>query len=284
MLGSILVGLDRCSHADVLTTLGIRWARRSGATLVGLGIVDEPGIRAIEPAWAVGGNQARDPVYYRGYEGRMADIGGQVHEMLEQFAARCGAEGVAHEEVKLVGAPFELIEEQVQSCDMILLARCSHFRFTTRDSDRDETFEKVSKKSPRPLVVVPGDECPPEGPVSVAYDGSLQSARALAAFQATGVGVSGQVHIISVNSSLSEATRHAEQARKFLGYHQIQAVPVALGVSGDPAKVILEQVDRLGATLLVMGAYGDSAMRELFMGSVTQTVLKESRVPVFCYH
>jgi hypothetical protein len=74
MLGSILIGLDTPRQADTLVELGIRWAKPTGATLVGLGIVDEPGIRAIEPAFPIGGTPGVDPVIHMGYEARMADV------------------------------------------------------------------------------------------------------------------------------------------------------------------------------------------------------------------
>ena len=54
--------------------------------------------------------------------------------------------------------------------------------------------------------------------------------------------------------------------------------------AAPPAEVILEQARQLGARLLVMGAYGQPAIREFFFGSVTRTVLKESPVPLFLYH
>ena len=73
MLRSILVGLDTSEHAEVLAELGIRWARRFGASLAGLAIVDEPGIRAIEPLGPIGGTPGVNPVYYVGYENRMAE-------------------------------------------------------------------------------------------------------------------------------------------------------------------------------------------------------------------
>ncbi|HZW30607.1 MAG TPA: universal stress protein [Isosphaeraceae bacterium] len=212
MLGVILIGLDRPSRVAALAELGIRWARWSGARLVGLGIVDEPSVRAIEPAWPVGGTPDADPVYYRGYEGRLTELDRQVGQLLEQFAACCGEAGVAHVEVKAVGSPHELIERQAHSCDLSLLARGSHFRFTRRDDEGDETLKRVLEQAPRPLVVVPGTTVS-EGPVVFASDGSLQAARALAAFQATGLAKSGQVHIVSVDASVSEAAHLAQRAR-----------------------------------------------------------------------
>ena len=228
----------RPSTCAVVAELGIRWAQRSGATLVGLGIVDEPGIRAIEPAWPVGGTPGVDPVYYMGYEARLADVHRQVGQLLEQFAARCAEAGVAHAEVKAVGSPHELIAAEAQSCDLVLLARGSHFRFTARDDDSDEILKKVLKNTPRPIVVVPATPFP-DGPIVIAYDGSLQAARALAAFQTTGLGESREVHIISVDASAAVAAQHAERARKFLQPPQDRGGPPRARVlrpagQGDP--------------------------------------------------
>jgi nucleotide-binding universal stress UspA family protein len=283
MLGSILIGLDRPDHGEALAALAIRWARQSGAKLVGLAIVDEPGIRAIEPVRPVGGTPGVDPVYYEGYKVRLAEVDRQAERLLEQFAARCAEADVAHTELKAVGSPHELIEQEAQACDLILLARGSHFRCMRRDDEGDETLKRILKDAPRPLVVLPGSTAQ-DGPAVVAYDGSLQAARALAAFHATGLGKSGQIYIVSVDRSATQAAKHTERARQFLLYHKIEAVPVALGCSTDPAKVMLEQVERLGASLLVMGAYGQPILREFVVGSVTRTMLKHSRVPLFLFH
>ena len=70
----------------------------------------------------------------------------------------------------------------------------------------------------------------------IAYDGSLQAARELAAFEATGLGDSGQVHIVSVDSSAADAKDHAEIARQFLSYHKIEAAIVALKSSDAAGK------------------------------------------------
>jgi nucleotide-binding universal stress UspA family protein len=118
----------------------------------------------------------------------------------------------------------------------------------------------------------------------VAYDGSLQAARALAAFQSTGIAESGRLHVLTMDSNSLDAGRHAERALKYLRFHKIEAVPHVLPMSSDPARVILEHVSRLEAGLLVMGAYGQPVLREFFVGSVTRTMLEECPVPVFCYH
>ena len=122
------------------------------------------------------------------------------------------------------------------------------------------------------------------GEVVVAYDGSLQSARALYAAAFSVLESEAKVHIVSAASARTEAARAADQAIAFLRLHQVDAVPHAIESGGDPATVVLEQADRLRAGLIVMGAYGEPVLREFFLGSVSRTILKESKVPVFLAH
>jgi nucleotide-binding universal stress UspA family protein len=120
--------------------------------------------------------------------------------------------------------------------------------------------------------------------VLVAYDGSLPAARALQAFQASGLHAGRGIHIVSVAEDHVEAARNTDRAAEFLRFHEINADSHPLAPSASPAEVILDQVRRLNAGLLVMGAYGQPTLREFFLGSVTRTVLKESTVPLFLYH
>ncbi len=155
MLRSILIGIDTTGSSIVAERLGARWARRSGAMLVGLGIVDEPGIRAIEPAGPVGGKPSVDSIYYMGYPARLEKVHEQVRQALDQFADRCTEADIAHAQLKRVGSPHEQIAQEAQSCDVILIARGSGFRFITGDVENDDTLKKVLKDAPRPVVVVP---------------------------------------------------------------------------------------------------------------------------------
>jgi nucleotide-binding universal stress UspA family protein len=90
--------------------------------------------------------------------------------------------------------------------------------------------------------------------------------------------------VVSVAAEHATAARHADRAVEFLRSHEINVCPRPLASAAPPAEVILEQARQLGARLLVMGAYGQPAIREFFFGSVTRTVLKESPVPLFLYH
>jgi nucleotide-binding universal stress UspA family protein len=122
------------------------------------------------------------------------------------------------------------------------------------------------------------------GPVLVAYDGSLPAARAVQAFQATGLGEGCDVHVLCVDPDFTQAARDADRAAEFLRFHDCKAVAHPLASQETPAKVILEEVRKLDPRLLVLGAYGTRGWREFLFGSVTGSVLKASPVPLFLYH
>jgi nucleotide-binding universal stress UspA family protein len=284
VLRSILIGLDTPEHVGAFAELGIRWAKRFGAALAGLAIVDETGIRAIEPLGSIGGKAGVNPVYYMGYENRMDEHRLRAAGLLADFAARCGQAGVAHEEVTGIGAPHEVIAREAGARDLILLPLRSHFQFTAREDEPDDgLLKRVLKDTPRPVVVVP-ESATPEGPVVIAYDGSLQADRALLAFEATGLGKPGPVHVVGVDADPAEATRRAERGRHFLELHGIRAASHAVQSAAPPAVVILEEARRLGAGLLVMGAYGQPVLREFFLGSATRSLLAECPIPMFLFH
>lgn len=274
---SMLVGLDGSSYSTAAVELGIRWARRSNALLVGLGIIDEPGIVqpvAIPPGGAAF-QQSRNQTL-------LADARHKVEAYLEQFTLRCAEAGVSSKVLEDVGDPADRIMLEAQCYDLILLGRETHFAFETQ-AGADDALRHVVQFGPRPVVAVP--EKPAGGnTVVVAYDGSAQAARALQAFQAVGWDGSSPIHVVSVHAEHREAARCADRAVEFLGFHGIKAEPHALAGSENTPGLLLEQARRLDAGLVVMGAYGQPRWKELFFGSVTRTMLRESDLPLFLDH
>ena len=52
---------------------------------------------------------------------------------------------------------------------------------------------------------------------------------------------------------------------------------------GAPAAAVVEDAERWGADMLVMGAYGHSRIRSMIIGSVTEELLRGCRLPVFLF-
>ncbi len=277
MLRCMLVGLDGSEYSTATVELGIRWAQRHGAGLVGLGVLDAPTI--CKPQLMPPGGSA-----YKAHRdaGLIVDASRKVAQFLEDCVRRCSEAHVEYQVRQEAGSPAERILLEAQRSDLILLGQRTFFHFETQRQP-DETLHAVVKRSPRPVVAVPATL--PEGrAVVVAYDGGVHATRALQLFQTLGLDMSCDVHVVCVDSHQEQADRSAEYAVSFLKAHKIDARPYALATSAPPAHVILEQAHKLQATLIVMGAYGRSTLREFSGVSLTHTMLQESPVPLFLYH
>lgn len=273
---TLLIGLDGSTSSTAAVEFGIRWAKDSGAVLVGLGIVDEPTIRRPEsvPVGATAFKHERD-------EALMSDAQEKVKQFLATFTKQCNAAGVTCRTIEDVGLPAQQIMLEAQRYDLILLGRETRFHFETQ-GDADETLEAVVKHGPRPVVAVPA-QAASGSTIVVAYDGGVHAARTLQAFQALGLAGSRPVHVVCAHTDQAEAARRAERAVEFLSHHDIKAQPHAVA-SHAPVSAILDHVKQVDAGLLVMGAYGQPELKEFFFGSETRDLLRQTPVPVFLSH
>jgi nucleotide-binding universal stress UspA family protein len=157
MIRRVLAAMDGSSHGAAAATLAIEWARRFGADLVGLGILDKPSITSPEPV-SFGGTafkRHRDEV-------RLADEHRRVLELLADFQRRCEAERVRCTLVEDIGTPHEQIIAEAVGCDVVVLGRETHFQFETQEQP-DTTLSRVLRESPRPVIVVPREPAQGEG-------------------------------------------------------------------------------------------------------------------------
>ena len=167
MLRSILVALDGSAYSEPATTLALDWAARFGAQLLGLGVLDEPAIHRGEPVPLGGGayKKARD-------EARMADAHHRITGFLADFSARSAAAGVSADVLEDIGDPADRILHEAHRCDVVILARETHFHFETQDRP-DDTLARILRGCPRPVVVVP-HTLPESHGVVVAYGGGAR--------------------------------------------------------------------------------------------------------------
>ncbi len=79
--------------------------------------------------------------------------------------------------------------------------------------------------------------------------------------------------------SYREVAQHVVQdAREFLEDVGLQVTGEA--IVGPPAQVVLEEADRVGADLILVGHRNPKDVTEMFLGSVSQQILNQTRIPV----
>jgi nucleotide-binding universal stress UspA family protein len=274
MLRSVLLALDGSDYSDTAAALAIDWAGRYGARLLALGVLDAPTIQKPEPVPMGAGayKRARD-------EARLADAHRRVVDFLAAFGVRSRSAGITAEIVEDIGDPAASIVREAQRCDVVILARETHFHFETQDRP-DETLAQVLRNSPRPVVVVPR-QLPDGQGIVVAYGGGREAARTLQTFQLLGLAAGESIEVVSVHRDGPQAKALAHQAGDYLSAHGAPHRLHAIASAAPPAEVLLEQVRHARPRLIVMGAHGYHPLRDLFATSVTRSVLRACPVPVF---
>lgn len=120
------------------------------------------------------------------------------------------------------------------------------------------------------------------GAVLVAWDGSREAAAAMRGSLPL-LGMAAAVHILTVEEKPSDF--RATDAARFLARHGIEAEIIERGAGGQGVDaVIREEVMRIGATMLVQGAYGHSRLRQRLFGGVTRSLVSDPPVPLLLAH
>jgi nucleotide-binding universal stress UspA family protein len=172
--------------------------------------------------------------------------------------------------------------------DTTLLHPAKH---TFRDLDaKNKAFGPARTDSLRPLaldtaplVVVPPDATiRAEGPILAAYDGSAPSREAFHLFALLGLAGESPVRVAAIARTQDAAQAMAEEGCAVLRQHGVAADPLAC-VGSDVAGLSLAEAEAIGARALVMGAFGGSSLLRMLIGSTTDRLLYQARVPIFIH-
>ncbi len=146
--------------------------------------------------------------------------------------------------------------------------------------------DRVTFDSGRPVIIFPANY---EGSVFgkravVAWDGGRAAARALAdAMQI--LETEDEVEIVSVGRSPLEGSLPGIDVGTVLDRHDVNVTLTELPKSKKSiADVLVDHCDATGASLLVMGAYEHSPLREGLIGGVTHDIALRARIPVLMSH
>jgi nucleotide-binding universal stress UspA family protein len=208
-----------------------------------------------------------------------------LHALAEEAARKAKAAAKAEGIECIVAAPHLTYQELLAS--FVALARMHDMSIIGADPDalgRDRgVIETLLTQSGRPLIIVP-PACVEFNPkrIILAWDGSAKAARAANdALPLLRVAEVVQVVSVSGEKTLPDPISGASIATH-LGYHGVPATMAWLAADqGDVAETIRKAAKSIEADMIVMGGFVHSRLRELVLGGVTQSLLRESQVPLF---
>lgn len=95
-------------------------------------------------------------------------------------------------------------------------------------------------------------------------------------------GIGGYIETAQIQLNTVEGLRNAAQhfldkTKRYLGDENLRTIVN----EGDIADTILETAKKLKADIIVMGSHSQKWLENILVGSVTEEVLKEARIPLF---
>lgn len=278
MFNRILVPTDGSDSASAAVGYAISLSTVFDSTIVAVHVVD---VRLIEgPVLQTIGSMWGDiplPVHQEGVTRTLRERGSKL---LDALARRAQAAERPVETSLEVGIVPEVIVEKARTVDLVVMGRRGeHAEFGSQPVGN--TVAGVARRSPRPVLVCPRGSVPLERPL-VAYDGSDHATRALEIAVEYAEKRGCPLHVTCVREEGEEAARLVEEACDYARGHAIEPTP--LPRAGETvAERILEVAAEVEADLLIMGAYGRSRLKQLFMGSTTETLLASFDHPILLY-
>lgn len=146
------------------------------------------------------------------------------------------------------------------------------------------TLEAAMMSAGRPVLIVP-KACALNvgGVVAIGWDESPVAAHAATA-AIPFLGKARKVVILSIGKKALDPGP-ANLLADYLALHGISAEEHLVDAQGRAiGNVLLEQAEKLGADLLVVGGYGHSRLREFFAGGATQHIRSHATIPVLMSH
>ncbi|HEX7022427.1 MAG TPA: universal stress protein, partial [Trueperaceae bacterium] len=176
------------------------------------------------------------------------------------------------------GVPATEIVEAAQDQDLIVLGRSGESSQVEERRGLGAVAERVLRSSEKPVFVAPDWFQEPKR-ILLGYDGSerAQAAMRFAAELARSLAL--PLTAVSVSDDHDVALRRLEEVARHAETHDLRVERLAL--TGDPAAALLDAATE--GDLIAMGSFGEGRIREWFLGSTTEAVLRHARQPVLLH-
>ena len=191
-----------------------------------------------------------------------------------------GTPGITGEWRAEVGNEADWLAEHGRTSDLVIAGRGREGGVVAMD-----VLEAALMDSGKPLIVAP-DNAPAtlDGPVVVAWKNTRESAKAVAAALPF-IRKASKVVILTVpESSDSEPDPSPVRLAAALRWHNTVEVKTLPSGGGEPVEILMKAARDAKATLLVMGGYGHTRLREAVFGGFTRAVLENAPIPVLMAH
>ncbi len=275
MIKRILVGLDGSKQSEIAGKYGIYFSKKLKKPVIGIHIID---IRLLEGPFIEDIAGALGFTIYSDFTPKIKEaLEKRADIILNNFAKECREEGADCSIVSAYGIVVNEIVNMADPEDLIIVGKKGqHSEFSALLLG--STSEGIARKSPCPVMVT-HEIFKEVNNVILAFDGREKSIHAAEYISDTlkDLGIK-EVLVLSVFEEESEERKkHIEDLLK--EYLKLDyKLEILYGYPEEEiTNFVNNNIDKYD--LLVMGAYGESKIKELILGSTTSYILNHTEIP-----
>ena len=277
MYRHIAVGLDGSGFAAAAEATAIALARRLGATVHGVHVIDTS---FLEGAFItdISGAMGFEPFLDLGTQMRatLEELAGVLRKRFEEQCAEAGVPAAFH--LERAGAVAGVLAA-VKLADLLVIGKRG-VNARVHEDLLGPTAEQLLRRSPVPVVVVPDRAAEIARPLA-AYDGSPKAARALQHAAELCRALAVPLTVVTVAERPERGRAVLDEARAYLAPHPV-ACDFRLEAGDAAEQVLLGLLGPGGHDAVFLGSHGHSRIVELVLGSTSQFLARKADVPVIC--
>jgi nucleotide-binding universal stress UspA family protein len=275
MIKSILLPIDGSAYTDSVISYGQFLSQKFNAVLRLLSVVD---IRLYD--WSVATNADNfvpimPPTGFQAESQKLHDE--KTDQVLEKAGELCKKKKNKYELIKVAGIPVEEICSHAKLSDMVIMGiRGEYERWSGKLLG--DTVESVTRQISKPTMLVE-KEFTPFKSILCGYDGSTQANKALQFAANIAHYLKTKLQVITVMDNEEERKSVLNEAEKYLAPYEIDFQ--LRHEFGDPEEILINASKNTAVeSLLIIGCYGHSRIREAILGSTTVHVMRNAHKPL----
>lgn len=279
MIKKILIPTDGSANSFTALEYGVYIARKLGASLIGLYVLDVNLIQG--PMLTDISGSVGMPPYDGFFDAIETSLNEKADCILRNFQERCKKSGIKAEVKKTIGKISPIIIEEAQGADLILMAKKGEHFHLKEGGLLGSVAEAVVRNSGKPVLVTPENFVEIES-MGLAYDGSDSASKALKLSLELSDQAVWPLTAVIITSDAKKADSLSSQIEDMNQKESVAPTSDCeiIILSGKEQDEIIKFIWEGAVELMVMGAYGHNRLRELLLGSTTSHVIRKSPIPV----
>ncbi|GAB5467034.1 MAG: universal stress protein [Rhodospirillales bacterium] len=203
-------------------------------------------------------------------------------ELETEFKSYCDRKSIPHQWIVADGEHLEMLAEHAHAADLLIVTQPNE-KFL-EDRLRKRLAEEVVMNSGLPVMVLPRgwhDDWTPKR-ILIGWKPTREAVRAVRDALPL-LREADEVMIGTISPSTEDAISTLEISQ-YLMRHGIESSSIDMQKNGGTGVTLLAMAQAHDIDLMVLGAYGHSRIREIILGGVTRSLLREADIPLFFSH